>query len=102
MKYIKGFFSRAGVVATCVIIQIVWSYLVIIGFSQYSTIISIILRLVSILVVLGMIKREKNVTNNLPWMFIIILAPVFATSIVLLVDMSHSLLNRYVQYKSPS
>ncbi len=77
MKYIKGFFSRAGVVATCVIIQIVWSYIVIIGFSQYSTIISIILRLVSILVVLGMIKREKNVTNNLPWMFIIILAPVF-------------------------
>ena len=77
MKYIKGFFSRAGVVATCVMIQIVWSYLVIIGFSQYSTIISIILRLVSILVVLGMIKREKNVTNNLPWMFIIILAPVF-------------------------
>ena len=73
---LKLIFSRIGVIAICIVVQIVWLILIVANFRGYIPL-NVILTILSILIVLTIIKNERHLDNKLPWIILIILVPFF-------------------------
>ncbi len=73
---LKLIFSRIGIIAICIIVQIVWLLLIVANFSGFIPL-NVILTILSILIVLTIIKNERHLDNKLPWIILIILVPFF-------------------------
>lgn len=77
MKILKLIFSRIGIIAISIFIQVLWLLELINNFSQYYVSINIILTILSILILLAIIRREKHLANKIPWIIIIMIFPIF-------------------------
>ncbi len=73
---LKLLFSRIGIVALCILVQIVWILLIVANFSSYIPL-NVILTLLSVLIVLAIVKNGKHIDNKLPWIILIMLFPFF-------------------------
>lgn len=73
---LKLIFSRIGIVAISILVQIVWLLLIVANFSNFIPL-NVILTILSILIVLTIIKNERHLDNKLPWIILIILVPFF-------------------------
>ena len=73
---LKLLFSRIGIVALAILVQIVWLLLIVANFSNYIPL-NVILTILSILIVLAIVKSGKHIDNKLPWIILIILFPFF-------------------------
>ena len=77
MKILKLIFSRIGIIAISISIQVLWLLEIINNFSQYYIAINIILTVLSILILLTIIRLERHLTNKIPWILLIIIFPIF-------------------------
>ena len=73
---LKLIFSRIGIIAICIVVQIVWLLLIVANFRGYIPL-NVILTILSILIALTIIKNERHLDNKLPWIILIILVPFF-------------------------
>ena len=69
---LKLIFSRIGIIAICIVVQIVWLLLIVANFRGYIPL-NVILTILSILIALTIIKNERHLDNKLPWIILIIL-----------------------------
>lgn len=81
---LKLLFSRIGIVAICILVQIVWLLLIVANFRGFIPL-NAILTILSILIVLAIIKSERHIDNKLPWIILIILVPFFGGLLYVLV-----------------
>ena len=73
---LKLIFSRIGIIAICIVVQIVWLLLIVANFRGYMPL-NVILTILSILIALTIIKNERHLDNKLPWIILIILVTFF-------------------------
>ena len=66
-KIFKYLTHRMAIVSLLILLQIVWIALLFIRFTSYSQMISIAFRVLSMLVVLYIIRRNDNPAVNLAW-----------------------------------
>ncbi len=85
MKLFKLLFSRIGIIIISILIQAIWLIELISNFSKFSIVIDIILKVISILVLLAIIKGEKHLTNKIPWIIIIMTFPLLGGILFVLV-----------------
>lgn len=77
--------KRIIIVGICILLQLVLTLLFFMWFSGYSTIFRIILQITSIIIVLSVIKESKNLSLKLPWIMIILIAPIFGTLLYIII-----------------
>lgn len=81
--------KRILVVAICIVIQLVFYFIALVGFVEQYTILRIILSIISIATILEIITVNKNLTNKVPWIVLIALFPVFGS--LLYLTLGHNL-----------
>lgn len=77
MKIFKLLFKRSTLVLFSILIQIMWFVLQIAKFSQYYIGLNYLFTLLSVLIVLAIIKRERHIDMKLPWIIVILVFPLF-------------------------
>lgn len=77
MKLLKLLFKRVTLVIFAILIQAIWFVLQIANFSNYFIGLHYIFLLLSIVIVLAIIKRERHIDTKLPWIIVILLFPLF-------------------------
>lgn len=76
-KIFKYLTHRMAIVSLLILLQIVWIALLFIRFTSYSQMISIAFRVLSMLVVLYIIRRNDNPAVKLAWIVVILMFPIF-------------------------
>lgn len=88
-KLIKLISSRLFLFVVLIIIQVAWIFLVIFGFSYYSTYIRIFLMVLSAIVALFIINNRENPSYKIGWIMIILLFPILGGLLYLLIGNHH-------------
>ena len=83
--------KRILVVAICIVIQLVFYFIALVGFVEQYTLLRILLSIVSVVTVLEIVTVNKNLTNKVPWIVLIALFPVFGS--LLYITLGHNLYN---------
>lgn len=78
--------KRAIIVIIGVLLQFGFSILIQLFFREHVTIIGIIYELLSIFIILKVLKDSTRLSNDLPWIILILLFPIFGT--ILLITLS--------------
>lgn len=81
--------KRILVVAICIVIQLVFYFIALVGFVEQYTLLRILLSIVSVVTVLEIVTVNKNLTNKVPWIVLIALFPVFGS--LLYITLGHNL-----------
>ena len=72
-KIFKYLTHRMAIVSLLILLQIVWIALLFIRFTSYSQMISIAFRVLSMLVILYIIRRNDNPAVKLAWIVVILM-----------------------------
>lgn len=80
--------KRGIIVFLGLVLQFGFSILVQLFFHEHITIVAIIYQLISILIVLKILKDSVRLSNDLPWIILILLFPIFGT--ILLITLGRS------------
>lgn len=81
--------KRILIVALCIVVQLVTYFLVLVGFIEQYNALRIILSIISIIIVLEIVTVNKNLTNKVSWIVLIVLFPVFGS--LLYITIGHNL-----------
>ena len=84
MKYLKKIFSRTTFMVIMVILEALFIISVFRWFGDVAAWIEVILRILSFLIVLGIINNSKHLSADMLYILAIIISPVFGTAIYLL------------------
>lgn len=84
MKIVKLFFNRVFISIFFAIVQIYWTVSMIFFLSEYFITLNIILRLLSVIIILGIIKKERHLANKMSWIILIMLLPIFGTALYII------------------
>ena len=76
-KILKVISHRMFIVSLLILLQISWVLVLFFRFTTYSQYITIGLRILSILVVIGIMNQSSNPTVKLAWIIVILLIPLF-------------------------
>lgn len=92
--------KRCLIVGIGVIIQLGFPIIVRLFFHEHSMIINIIYKILSILIVLKILKDSVRLSNDLPWIILILLFPIFGTIVLITIgrNVTKSKLLRNVYY----
>ena len=85
MKIIKALFSRAAFMVLMVIIEISVITSIFIFFGEQAEWIDIVLRIISLLIILWIIKNSRHLSSDMMWLVLIVLFPVAGSAIYLLI-----------------
>lgn len=76
-KFLQIISSRVFVTSILLVIQLVWILFFLIKLTDYSTIISTSLLLLSLLIVLHIVVKEENASYKIAWIVLIMALPLF-------------------------
>ncbi len=86
MKHLlKLLFSRIFIFGACILVQLIWLLELIIKFSEYFIPLSVSLTILSVFIVLAIIKKERHITNKIPWIILILVFPLLGGLLYVLV-----------------
>lgn len=85
---VKNSIGRAVFVFLAVLFQVVWILLLILRLNEYSTVISLLITVVTLLVVLWMYNTKMPMGFKLPWIMLILAFPVLGIALYLLLGRS--------------
>ncbi len=77
MKHLKIFFGKIFLTAVLIILQMAWYIVFLIRLTGYSTVVSLIFRVLSILIILFIISKEDNSAYKIGWIVLIMAMPLF-------------------------
>lgn len=81
VKILKLFFNRIFISIFFAVIQILWMFATVSILSEYFILINTILRILSVLIILGIIKKERHLANKMSWVILIMVLPIFGTAL---------------------
>ena len=82
--------KRALIVALGVILQFGFAIVIRLFFYNYLGIITLFYSIVSILIVLGILKESTRLSNDLPWIILILIFPLFGTILLISLGKNYS------------
>ena len=81
--------KRILIVVICFLIQLIFYILVLAGFIEQYTALRLILWIISVGIVLEIVTVNKNLTNKVPWIILIVLFPIVGS--LLYITLGHNL-----------
>ena len=75
--------KRVLIVLIGVILQFGFAILIRLFFYKYLGIITVVYSVASILIVLGLLKNSTRLSNDVPWMILILIFPIFGTILLI-------------------
>ncbi len=99
----KNAVKRAIIVALGLFLQFGFAIIIRLFFYKYLGIITLFYSLISILIVLGIIKDSTRLSNDLPWIILILIFPIFGTILLITLSKNYSknkLLRNIVKYEN--
>lgn len=75
MKYVKIFYGKILLTSILIMIQIGWYLFFMIQLTSYSTLVSVIFRLLSFVIILYLIIKEENSSFKIGWIILIMALP---------------------------
>ena len=94
--------KRALLVLLGVILQFGFAIIIRLFFYKYLGIITILYSVTSILIVLGLLKESTRLSNDLPWIILILIFPIFGTILLITLGRNYSknkLLRKIFEYE---
>ncbi len=94
--------KRAVIVITGVLLQFGFAIVIRLCFYKYLGIITLFYTIASILIVLGILKNSTRLSNDLPWIILILIFPIFGTILLFTLGRNFSrskLLKNIFQYE---
>ncbi len=82
--------KRATIVIIGVLLQFGFAILIRLFFYKYLGIITFFYSIASILIVLGILKESTRLSNDLPWMILILTFPIFGTILLITLGKNYS------------
>lgn len=82
--------KRAIIVLLGIILQFGFAIIIRLFFYEHLGIITIFYNIVSILIVLGLIKESVRLSNDLPWIILILIFPIFGTILLITIGRNYS------------
>ena len=82
--------KRALVVFLGVVLQFGFAILIRLFFYKYLGIITLLYGLISILIVLGILKDSTRLSNDVPWIILILIFPIFGTILLITLGKNYS------------
>jgi len=99
--------KRALIVFIGIILQFGFAIIIRLFFYQYVGIITIFYSILSILIVLGILKDSIHLSNDLPWVILILIFPIFGTILLITIGRNYSknkllksILNKEKEYEN--
>lgn len=78
---------RMAIVAVALLFQVGWLLLLVLVLNEHSTIISVVTRILSAVVVLKLYSKQVNAAMKMPWILLIMVFPVMGLSLYLMFDL---------------
>lgn len=85
MKIIKSIYSRIVIIGIVVLLELLSLYLLLRNFYAQTAWIEAVLKIISIFLVVGIANYSKHLSFDIFWMIMIIVSPVFGTTLYLLI-----------------
>ena len=82
--------KRALIVFIGIVLQFGFAIIIRLFFYQYVGIITIFYSILSILIVLGILKDSIHLSNDLPWIILILMFPIFGTILLITIGRNYS------------
>ena len=82
--------KRVLIVLIGVILQFGFAIMIRLFFYKYLGIISLFYSIISILIVLGILKNSTRLSNDLPWIILILIFPIFGTILLITIGKNYS------------
>jgi len=82
--------KRALIVFVGIVLQFGFAIIIRLFFYQYIGIITIFYSVLSILIVLGILKDSIHLSNDLPWIILILIFPIFGTILLITIGRNYS------------
>ncbi len=82
--------KRALIVIVGVLLQFGFAITIRLFFYKYLGIITLFYSLISVLIVLGILKESTRLSNDLPWIILILIFPIFGTILLITLGRSYS------------
>ena len=82
--------KRVLIVLLGVILQFGFSVMIRLFFYKYLGIITTFYSVISVLIVLGILKDSTRLSNDLPWIILILIFPIFGTILMITLGRSYS------------
>ncbi len=82
--------KRIIIVILGVVLQLGFSIIIRLFFYKYLGIITLLYSLISILIVLGILKESTRLSNDLPWVILILICPIFGAILLITLGKSYS------------
>ena len=82
--------KRAIIVGLGIILQFGFAIIIRLFFYKYLGMITLFYSVISILIVLGMIKDSTRLSNDLPWIILILIFPIFGTILLITLGKNYS------------
>ncbi len=82
--------KRVLIVAIGVILQFGFAIMIRLFFYNYLGIITLFYNIISILIVLGILKDSTRLSNDLPWIILILIFPIFGTILLITLGRNYS------------
>ena len=82
--------KRALIVLIGVVLQFGFAIVIRLFFYKYLGIITLLYNIISILIVLGILKNSTRLSNDLPWIILILIFPIFGTILLITLRKNYS------------
>ena len=82
--------KRAVIVILGVVLQFGFAIIIRLLFYKYLGIITLFYSIVSVLIVLGILKESTRLSNDLPWVILILIFPIFGTILLITLGKNYS------------
>ena len=82
--------KRALIVIIGVILQFGFAIMIRLFFYKYLGIITLIYSVASVLIVLGILKNSTRLSNDVPWIILILIFPIFGTILLITLGRNYS------------
>ena len=80
---------RGIIVSFGVLLQLGFFILIQLAFYEYFAVIAVIYEIISILIILFILKNSTRLSNDLPWIILILILPIFGTILLITVGRSY-------------
>lgn len=98
-KFTKNKVNRLIFVLVSMALQVAWIVLILSALKYYFTVISVITRIASLLVVLRLYWKQTNAAKKMPWMILIMTFPVLGLSLYFLMGRSELTKNKRQRFE---
>ena len=82
--------KRATIVVLGLVLQFGFAIVIRLFFYNYIGIISLFYSLISVLIVLGILKESTRLSNDVPWIILVLIFPIFGTLLLITLGKNYS------------